>query len=138
MIFISNKETTAASPRHLLNDSEEQHLLVTSALECSVVFLNVASKGLNDMIVLEQSDQFDCVTCSRVRDIDCDGKKEILLGTYGQEMLIYKWYPTKPGSPYPYTFKLFWRKPFSKPILSIHRYAILKLKAYSCFQPYCF
>ena len=36
------------------------------------------------MSVLNQSDQFDSVTCSCVADIDFDGNNEIILGTYGQ------------------------------------------------------
>ena len=49
------------------------------------VFLrNVATKGLDDMVVLNESDQYDSVTCSCVADVDCDGQHEIVLGTYGQ------------------------------------------------------
>jgi len=36
------------------------------------------------MNILNQSDQFDSVTCSCVADIDFDGRNEIVLGTYGQ------------------------------------------------------
>lgn len=109
--------STVISPRFELSDIDQQHLLVTSALEVSVVFLDVATKGLDDMIVLDQSDQFDSVTCSRVKDIDCDGKKEIILGTYGQELLVYKWYRAHDSS---IKFRLFYQKQFSKPLLSIH------------------
>ena len=110
--------STVVSPRYSFSDCEKQNLLVTSALECSVVFLNVATKGLEDMIVLEQSDQFDCVTCSRIKDIDCDGKKEILLGTYGQEMLVYKWYEVEDDPNRYVNYRLFWRKQFSVPYFS--------------------
>ena len=36
------------------------------------------------MVVLNESDQYDSVTCSCVADVDCDGQHEIVLGTYGQ------------------------------------------------------
>ena len=114
-----SNETAPVSPRFTLNDSDEYNLLVTSALEVSAVYINVAKKGLSDMILLEQSDQFDCVTCSRVKDIDCDGKTEIILGTYGQEMLVYKWQTLEDDPDHSITFQLFWRKEFSKPLLSI-------------------
>jgi hypothetical protein len=39
---------------------------------------------------LPLSDSFDTVLCSHAMDIDFDGRKEILLGTYGQHLLIYK------------------------------------------------
>lgn len=32
----------------------------------------------------------DSVTCVKVTDIDYDGSNEIIIGTYGQEILIYK------------------------------------------------
>lgn len=118
-IFKQYPGSSPISPRYPLNDSGEYNLLVTSALEASVVYLNVVKQGLSDMIVLEQSDQFDCVTCSRVKDIDCDGKAEIILGTYGQELLVYKWYRLGCGPNQVTTFHLYWRKDFSKPLLSV-------------------
>ena len=40
--------------------------------------------------MLPNSNQFDSVLCSLIADIDFDGVKEILLGTYSQQLLIYK------------------------------------------------
>ena len=45
---------------------------------------NVLTNGLKDSTTLLGSDQFDSVLCCCVTDIDFDGQKEILLGTYGQ------------------------------------------------------
>ena len=51
---------------------------------CTIFLRNVATRGLDDMVVLNESDQYDSVTCSCVADVDCDGQHEIVLGTYGQ------------------------------------------------------
>ena len=72
------------------NDEEEVHLLVTSALEPSVVYSNVTVNGLDRDIVLPESNYYDCVLGSVVGDVDMDGEREISLCTYGQMMLIYK------------------------------------------------
>ncbi|KAG2459966.1 KPTN protein, partial [Polypterus senegalus] len=66
--------------------SEERfNLLVTSAIELAVVYRDVLTTGLNDQVVLPDSDQYDAVLCSLVTDVDFDGTEEILLGTYGQD-----------------------------------------------------
>lgn len=36
------------------------------------------------MVTLPDSDDFDCVTCTCIADVDWDGSNEIILGTYGQ------------------------------------------------------
>ena len=117
MFTQSPSDTVPNSPCVKLRDSEEYNLLVTSALEVTTVYSNVTRRGLEGMIILEQSDQFDCVTCSCVKDIDCDGSSEIILGTYGQELLIYKWRQLEGDE---ITFDLMWRKEFSKPLLSVN------------------
>ena len=40
------------------------------------------------MVTLPESDDFDCVTCTCIADVDWDGSNEILLGTYGQVSLV--------------------------------------------------
>ena len=37
-----------------------------------------------------RSDDYDVTTCAAVTDVDFDGEKEIVLGTFGQELLVYK------------------------------------------------
>jgi len=116
---VSNENGKIDSPQHLYLKSEDMNLLVTSALDVSVVFLNVAEHGLNNLLLLNQSDQFDSVTCSCVTDVDCDGQNEIILGTYGQELLVYKWYAPTNGVTQLAHFDLSWRREFSKPLLAI-------------------
>ncbi|XP_054708037.1 KICSTOR complex protein kaptin-like [Uloborus diversus] len=69
------------------------HLLVTNTLEVCVVYRNVAEEGLSlsSQRVLPKSGRYDSATCGLVADIDMDGENEILVGTYGQELLTYKW-----------------------------------------------
>jgi hypothetical protein len=54
------------------------------------IFQNVVAKGLEESRILFRSDDYDVTTCAAVTDVDFDGEKEIVLGTYGQELLVYK------------------------------------------------
>jgi hypothetical protein len=94
----------------------EVHLVVTCAINQALIFryarctmdmrlLNTDSWQLwlrsideNDLksyCYLKHLAQYDSTLCSHAMDIDGDGWNEILIGTYGREMLIYKgtvWY----------------------------------------------
>ncbi|XP_037795477.1 KICSTOR complex protein kaptin-like isoform X2 [Penaeus monodon] len=59
---------------------------ISYAQESKRDFAN-AQKGFR----LPESDANDAVTCCIVCDIDQDGINEILIGTYGQVVLVYKW-----------------------------------------------
>ncbi|XP_060711950.1 KICSTOR complex protein kaptin isoform X2 [Hemiscyllium ocellatum] len=108
---------------------ENYNLLVTSAIELSVVYRDVLKNGLSDQAILPESDQFDSVLCALVTDVDFDGVKEILLGTYGQELLCYK--SCTMGAPDPEAvesglaprlrgeFRLLWKRSFQSPLLSM-------------------
>lgn len=69
------------------------HILVVSALEPAAVYRNILSTGLKNPLVLPQSNKFDIPLCVCIVDIDFDGYNEILIGTYGQELLAYKFIP---------------------------------------------
>ena len=45
---------------------------------------DVQERGLSHSMCLSESDQWDAVLCALVIDLDFDGQKEVLLGTYGQ------------------------------------------------------
>ncbi|XP_038641954.1 KICSTOR complex protein kaptin [Scyliorhinus canicula] len=108
---------------------EDYNLLVTSTIELSVVYRDVLKNGLNDQAILPESDQYDSVLCALVTDVDFDGVKEVLLGTYGQELLCYK--SCTGGAPDPEAmesglaprlqgeFRLLWRRSFQSPLLSM-------------------
>ncbi|KAG8448841.1 hypothetical protein GDO86_015783 [Hymenochirus boettgeri] len=95
------------------NIENDYSVLVTSTTELSVVYRNVIRNGLNEQLLLPDSDQFDSVLCAELADVDFDGETEILLGTYGQELLCYK-YIESAGQ-----FKLLWQRSFPSPLLCI-------------------
>ncbi|XP_054854631.1 KICSTOR complex protein kaptin [Eublepharis macularius] len=124
-----NLAGTAATNGTAGNCSQNYSVLVTSTIELSVVYRNVLLSGLEDQLVLPASDQYDSVLCALVTDVNFDREPEILLGTYGQELLCYKY--QAPGAstagaagPQPYTlprgeFHLLWQRTFPSPLLSM-------------------
>ncbi|XP_048357683.1 KICSTOR complex protein kaptin [Sphaerodactylus townsendi] len=93
--------------------NQSYSILVTSTIELSVVYRNVLQNGLGDQLVLPSSDQYDSVICALVTDVDFDREPEILLGTYGQELLCYKYFLPE-GE-----FRLLWQRAFPSPLLSM-------------------
>lgn len=51
---------------------------------CLWCFRDVQERGLSRSTCLSESDQWDAVLSALVIDLDFDGQKEVLLGTYGQ------------------------------------------------------
>uniref|UniRef100_H3B084 Kaptin, actin binding protein n=1 Tax=Latimeria chalumnae TaxID=7897 RepID=H3B084_LATCH len=92
---------------------EDFNLLVTSTIELSVIYRDVLKYGLSDQLILPETDRYDSVLCALVADIDFDGMSELLLGTYGQELLCYKFRETE-GE-----FQLVWKRCFQSPLLSM-------------------
>ncbi|XP_028397705.1 KICSTOR complex protein kaptin-like [Dendronephthya gigantea] len=70
--------------------NSEIHVLVTCVIEPSVIYEDVLNNGLSKLSILPDSDKYDCVVCSHISDVDWDGNNEILLGTFGQELMVYK------------------------------------------------
>ncbi|XP_068106684.1 KICSTOR complex protein kaptin [Hyperolius riggenbachi] len=93
---------------------EEYSILVTSSIELSAVYRNILQNGLREQLLLPDSDQFDSVLCAVSVDVDFDGEPEVLLGTYGQELLCYK-YMRQGGIGG--QFQLLWQRSFSSPLL---------------------
>ncbi|XP_063793950.1 KICSTOR complex protein kaptin isoform X2 [Pseudophryne corroboree] len=93
---------------------EEYSVLVTSTIELSAIYRNILQNGLREQLLLPDSDQFDSVLCAVTADVDFDGEPEILLGTYGQELLCYK-YITRPGQEGHY--QRLWQRSFPSPLL---------------------
>jgi hypothetical protein len=50
----------------------------------------VNQQSLKDRSILPESDKHDSVVAVLVADIDFDGRNEIVLGTYSQQVLVYK------------------------------------------------
>lgn len=63
--------------------------VVISNTSNAVVFENILENGMKRDIILSGTESSDCILCCCVADINMDGRNEILLGTYGQEVLIF-------------------------------------------------
>ncbi|XP_077645248.1 KICSTOR complex protein kaptin [Lonchura striata] len=93
------------------------NLLVSSALEAAVVYRCLLRRGLSAPLALPGSRGSDAVVCAKVADVDFDGAAEILLGTYGQELLCYKYFGADSGD-----FGQFvplWARRFPSPLLAL-------------------
>ncbi|XP_069738353.1 KICSTOR complex protein kaptin isoform X2 [Phaenicophaeus curvirostris] len=101
----------SSSPSQFPPPGENYSVLVASTIEVAVVYRNVLSNGLSDQLVLPGSDRYDSVLCAAAADVDFDGAQEILLGTYGQELLCYKLCSG--------TFRLAWSRRFPSPLLAL-------------------
>ncbi|CAG0891548.1 unnamed protein product [Darwinula stevensoni] len=88
-------------------------LLVCNTFQDSAIYRDVGKNGLSAACLLPKSQVFDCVTCCCVVDLDMDGELELLVGTYGQELLVYK---EDEGEK---KWRLAWRRSFAAPLLSI-------------------
>ncbi|KAG1681056.1 KICSTOR complex protein kaptin [Nymphon striatum] len=96
------------------DDFLQFHILACSALELTAVFRNVLEDEFKNAKILKNSNKFDCVLAGCVADIDMDGVNEVLLGTYGQELLCYK-LDTKSQ-----LYQLTWQKSLAHPILALY------------------
>ncbi|CAG5132047.1 unnamed protein product, partial [Candidula unifasciata] len=77
---------------------EPVNLLITSAIDPAVVFCDVINRGLSENYHLPHSNTQDVILCSCVMDIDFDGENELIIGTYGQILLAYKFISERPQS----------------------------------------
>lgn len=93
------------------------HLLIGRALIPSFVYRDVINWGIDKHAMLPSSDDFDSVVCGCIADIDMDGENEVILGTYGQEVLVYKLERSSSGETDYYT--LLWHQTVSHPILAL-------------------
>ncbi len=66
------------------SDLNDYHLLVCSAIELGVVFMNVLEQGFTHSQILPSSHAHDSVLCATVGDLTWDGSNELVLGTYGK------------------------------------------------------
>ena len=74
-------------PTSTMNDL---HLVVGCAIELAAVYKSVISMGLDLPTSLPSSDQYDSVLTVTAADVNWNNKNEILVGTYGQKLLIYE------------------------------------------------
>ncbi|KZC10390.1 Kaptin, partial [Dufourea novaeangliae] len=92
------------------NTETKLNILIVNTCN-AVVFMDILNKGMDEDIRLNGSETSDCILCSCIADINMDGQNEILLGTYGQEILIFSFIND--------TWELIVRKLFNAPVHSI-------------------
>ncbi|XP_058530169.1 KICSTOR complex protein kaptin isoform X2 [Ochotona princeps] len=125
---------------------EEHSVLVASMLEPAVVYRDLLRQGLEDQLLLPGSDRFDSILCGLVTDVDLDGQPEVLVATYGQELLCYKHQGPESGLPEAEQgFHLLWQRSFSSPLLAmahvdltgdgLRELAVVSLKGVHILQP---
>ncbi|XP_042637205.1 KICSTOR complex protein kaptin [Orycteropus afer afer] len=101
-----------------LENKESVHIAFFPDL--SETFRDLLHRGLKDQLLLPGSDQFDSVLCGLVTDVDLDGRLEVLVATYGQELLCYKyWGPESRLPEAECGFRLLWQRSFSSPLLAM-------------------
>ncbi|XP_060877730.1 KICSTOR complex protein kaptin-like isoform X3 [Metopolophium dirhodum] len=72
-----------------VDEKEQVCLLVGSAVESAVVYMNVLKNDLRNAITLTDSNRHQAIVCALITDVNFDSKNEILLGTYGNYILNY-------------------------------------------------
>jgi hypothetical protein len=82
----------------LSSKANDVHLVVGCAIELAAVYKSVISMGLDLPIPLPSSDQYDSVLTVTAADVNWNNKNEILVGTYGQKLLIYEYQEYKSSS----------------------------------------
>lgn len=92
---------------------DKVQILVLASLSLSRIFYQVDTEGLNRSSILPSSDEFDISTCCTLADLDFDGNLEILMGTFGEQLIIYKEDQTNQK------WTLDWRKSFNNPIHNV-------------------
>ena len=81
-----------------------------------VLFTDVDNNKLDQMMILPQSTQYDSVTCVCVMDIDYNKEMEIIVGTYGSWLIVYKLNLSTTGVISP---AIHWKRQFSSPVYDI-------------------
>jgi len=89
------------------------HLCVTHSLGHTQVFHDLLSNGLSNNTQLPQSGNHDIATTICVADINLTGQHRLVLGTYGQELLVYK--QVESGT----DWELEWSRSLPAPVLGV-------------------
>ncbi|XP_065200975.1 KICSTOR complex protein kaptin-like isoform X2 [Planococcus citri] len=105
--YIQNDDLT------FLEKNPEVNLLVTNTLFHSEVFMDVLKYDFKNRHCLHESTLYDACLCSVIADVDFDGNKEIILGTYGEELLLFKYVDNE-------TWKMIGQKSIPNPVHKLY------------------
>ncbi|XP_035705481.1 KICSTOR complex protein kaptin isoform X2 [Folsomia candida] len=72
-------------------DGFSLNIIVASALSPTYVYTNVIEEHFRAGSPLKFSSRWDAVECCCVEDVDRDGENEIIIGTFGCALLVYKY-----------------------------------------------
>ena len=100
-IALLNRNVEQHNPLAIFSNKEFVHLIAADAIGQAIYFRyiktvffvdsrHVNQQGLKDRFLLPESDKHDSVVAVLVADVDFDGKNEIVIGTYSQQVLVYK------------------------------------------------
>lgn len=70
---------------------DQLNVLALSSTNSSLVFQDVLNNGLDKRFELPESKRLDCSVASVIGDLNVDGLNEIIIGTYGRELLTYQY-----------------------------------------------
>uniref|UniRef100_A0A673NQY5 Kaptin (actin binding protein) n=1 Tax=Sinocyclocheilus rhinocerous TaxID=307959 RepID=A0A673NQY5_9TELE len=111
LLFPSKQQHQSTDTKNL------QTIVIESSLFGFFPHRDVEKYGLSRQLCLAESGQCDAVLCALVADLDFDGQHELLLGTYGQDLLCYKFH--QPMGAFEDKLQLLWRRSFKSPLLSL-------------------
>ncbi|XP_033338511.1 KICSTOR complex protein kaptin [Megalopta genalis] len=118
-VYVFPQKNNITKPNFIDSNGEKQstsdketklNVLIVNTCN-AVVFMDILNNGMDEDITLNGSETSDCILCSCIADINMDGQNEILLGTYGQEILIFCFIND--------TWELIVKKLFDAPVHSI-------------------
>ncbi|KAF9115255.1 hypothetical protein BGX27_008376 [Mortierella sp. AM989] len=108
----SRQRAEASGDPHILEESDKKymtdiseegiHLLVTCAIEQAWVYSNINKYGLSQRSDLAECSHHDSILTAYIMDSDWDGRNELMIGTYGRQLMVFKELPSS-HAPFPPT-----------------------------------
>eukprot|EP01135_Chromosphaera_perkinsii_P002359 Nk52_evm13s222 gene=Nk52_evmTU13s222 len=98
------------------------NLLVCCAVEQGAVYRNVEDSHLARPFLLPESKNYDSLLCATIVDVNWDSRNELIIGSYGQSMLMYEWIPNSNGifDEFSAEYKLAKVEKLSNPVFGIY------------------
>ncbi|KAF9978386.1 hypothetical protein BGZ73_002565 [Actinomortierella ambigua] len=105
--------------------TEDVHLLMTCAIEQAWVYTAINRNGLAKRSEIAACGHHDSILTSYVMDIDWDGENELVIGTYGRQLMVFKQvhgyfvHQASGTSDAPLRYELYWNRRFAYPVYGI-------------------
>ncbi|KAG0234562.1 hypothetical protein BGW42_006447 [Actinomortierella wolfii] len=106
-------------------EEEDVHLLMTCAIEQAWVYTAINRNGLTKRSELAACGNHDSILASYVMDIDWDGENELVIGTYGRQLMVFKQvrgyfvHQASVSSDATLRYELYWNRRFAYPVYGI-------------------